>query len=644
MAFRRRVHSPRPFRILFYIIVLYLAILLAGTAIGTGELLVIGQGSRHLNAASLEEESGGLHADLQIAALAFGAARVCWTPLNPVADVVAQARPLAFVRSIAPLLSTATSLTSAGTRAVEAVAPILAAVGPGHAGGETSVRLLHGLEVAQSPLREAETGVRRTEKMWAHVEAAQLPAGLGPRGAAVGRLLARVDDLLQAAIAAPELLGGRGPKLYLLVPENPWDLRATGGFIGTAALLRIDHGHLTLSSTSSDRVDLGRTTYIPPPLPLLTYEHFSNWYYRDANWEPDFPTSAALLRYFYWLGQREHISRPPDGVIAFDSSLLSPLLGITGPVQFHLNGRSITLDQAGGVQTLDHYVNSTGKVNKGITAAAYGMVFRRLTHVPASRVATAARVLGTALDQAHLLLWFPGSPLASILARHQWDGAIQRTAGDYIFPVDTNVQYNKINNLVRESLSYDVHLERDRSLLSTLTIVYTNTATLAALPPPQNNTLYEDFLRVYVPLGSLLIKSRGFTEEWHPTRWKNKTVFAGVLHVPSLGTTRVTLRYRVPPNTLMNADTYTLFLQKQPGTSGLPLHIALQASPGVLVGGGSGWGWSGNLTRSLRLSTRVSGGRARPIPLVYDTGSTLVAPGAVLDPWTVLPDGLRPLP
>jgi len=360
-----------------------------------------------------------------------------------------------------------------------------------------------------------------------------------------------------------------------------------------------------------------------------------------------------VLRYFYWLGQRQQA----DGVIAFDSSLLGPLLELTGPVT--APGIPTPLDYKNGVALLDRYVNATGTKgprsapNKNIAGQAYSAVFKKLQGLGSTNLPTTLRVLGKSLRQKHLLLWLGGPTIAPILARQRWDGAIDPTRSDYLYVVDTNVHYNKINDFVHEGLSYRAIVQPDRSLQSTLTITYTNTA-----PPsqqlyrqrfPQDNPLYEDFVRVYVPLGSALRGTTGLIQPWSTTRDHDKTVFAGYLRVGQGRSATVTFSYVVPPNADMDPSTYSLTVQKQPGTDTLthtaPLAVDVTTSNSLVrVGAGRVWAWRGRLDGDITLTAPVHGGKPRPVPLGYDAAPAAVVPGAQIDPWAVLPAGLPTAP
>lgn len=638
-----RVPLRRLIRLLLVVIALDLALVVAGAAVGGYELLAIQRQAKASGLGHLTTQGAGIRDRLNLAGAAFGVARVSWWPWRPLAGAVAAiGGPARVAGAIGPLLDLGADGSTAGAHALDGLLPALTALRHGsHASSQAGERLMAGLQGGRGALLAASGGMSSAQADWRNLDASALPASIRQRLLPLDRYLSAAGDALTFALAAPDLLGATHPRDYLLVPENPWDLRATGGFAGTVALLEANHGKLTLTNPQpSDQIGNHRPGYVQPPLPLLLYEHLGNWFYRDANWFPDFPTSAALLRYFYAQGQ----GRTSDGVIAFESNILGPLLQLTGPVG--VPGIPVPLTAANGVQTLDHYVNSTGTVRKSFASAAYGEVFRQLLHLPSSQLTAAVQALGTALKQKHLLVWLPDHTLAPILARHGWNGAINPTRSDYLFVVDTNVHYNKINRLIDESIAYHAVVEPDRSLHSTLTISYHNTAYYknpdqTNLPKPQNNTLYEDFVRAYVPLGSRLLGVSGLTQPWPTTRDHNKTVFSGYLRLPSQARAAVTFSYVVPPNALLDTTTYHLTIQKQAGTTALPVSATLVAGvPGIRVNGGASWTWQGRLDGDLPLTTALTGGVARPEPLVYDASSAVtVAPGAVIAPGVELSPG-----
>ncbi|MEU4480364.1 DUF4012 domain-containing protein [Micromonospora sp. NPDC023966] len=151
-------------------------------------------------------------------------------------------------------------------------------------------------------------------------------AGLRTELDRLGELTAAAD---QGARLLPALLGADGPRSYLLVSQNPAELRATGGMFGAHAVLRAENGRIRMSGQNSAS-SLGLFT---PPLPVSQevrrlWNDLPGTYPADVNLSPDFPTAAALYREMV----RRRTGTAVDGVLAVDPLVLSYLLGVIGPV------------------------------------------------------------------------------------------------------------------------------------------------------------------------------------------------------------------------------------------------------------------------------------------------------------------------
>src|ERR671936_414039 len=63
----------------------------------------------------------------------------------------------------------------------------------------------------------------------------------------------QVSALLRDALVLVDLLGGSGERRYLLVSQNPDELRATGGYIGSAGVVSLRDGAVGLVEYGSSR-------------------------------------------------------------------------------------------------------------------------------------------------------------------------------------------------------------------------------------------------------------------------------------------------------------------------------------------------------------------------------------------------------
>ena len=128
----------------------------------------------------------------------------------------------------------------------------------------------------------------------------------------------------------PAMLGADGPRTWLLVFGNNAEIRATGGLPGAVALVRTDHGRISLGrqASTSDFPQAKRPILPPTPAERTIYHDQPGIFFADANFIPEFPRTAELWR--AWWQQR--YGQQVDGVASIDTVTLSYLLRATGPV------------------------------------------------------------------------------------------------------------------------------------------------------------------------------------------------------------------------------------------------------------------------------------------------------------------------
>ena len=421
--------------------------------------------------------------------------------------------------------------------------------------------------------------------------------------------LALFACLACAFVAAPlaDLAGFWSPRTYLILAQNEDELRPTGGFISGLAVVTLSRGRVTdfrLGDSSS--VDDLRQVYPSPPDPLLRYMGSQMWLLRDANWSPDFPASARQAATLYELGQGGHV----DGVVAFDEAALQSVLAVLGPVA--VPGLPEPVSDANFLTQL----RAAWSAASGTADAAAWRTQRKDFMGPLARALLARLKLvrdpGTvlallaaaraALDQHRVLLYLPGSPLAGLLARAGWDGAVNPGTQDYLRVVDANVGFNKVNAAVEESLTYHVDLTNPAQPAAILTVTYTNTVTTPRtcvhFGVANHSTQYADYLqdcywdywRVLLPAGvgdvsappnavpasELLSGQADFNPAQITAGVAGATEVAGLFVLPTGQGHATQLAYPLPASVLVRRSgsaVYRLSVQKQPGTQALPLEV-----------------------------------------------------------------------
>jgi hypothetical protein len=343
---------------------------------------------------------------------------------------------------------------------------------------------------------------------------------------------------VDGALVASDAVMGSDPVTYLILAQNDDELRPTGGFISAAGLVTLDQGRITrLKFDDSYRVDDLRKPYPEPPRPLRDYMLADLWLFRDANWSPDFPTTARKAAEMYEYGQGVRV----DGVIAVDQVALRYLLEGLGPVAVESTGETITAyNVISAIRT--HWAPAPGesltggwwRKRKSFLGELAAAVRRKLESQPGSiNLVDLARTAKRALDEKHILMYplaqgcvsSAGGPegdcrrrqleMAAFLERSNWDGAIRQTDGDYLMVVDANVGFNKANVLVTKQIDYEVVLQAGGSATAQASVTYHHAGTRQVercQPEIRYDPIYArmterclwDYVRLYVPEGAIL--------------------------------------------------------------------------------------------------------------------------------------------
>lgn len=187
---------------------------------------------------------------------------------------------------------------------------------------------------AQPVMARAETAFDSARTDIGSIDQSSVISPIGSAVAKMRSLMSEVAPDLQAVgntvRLLPGMLGADGPRSYLIVAQNPAELRATGGLIGSIALVNADKGAATLST------EVAGTSIGPWPTPVSDvpaatsglYGPLVGRYLQDVNYTPDFPLAARTAAAM-WV--RTH-GGAVDGVITVDPVVLSAMLKATGPV------------------------------------------------------------------------------------------------------------------------------------------------------------------------------------------------------------------------------------------------------------------------------------------------------------------------
>lgn len=176
----------------------------------------------------------------------------------------------------------------------------------------------------------------------------------------------------------PGLLGNSQPRNYLLVFQNPAEMRPQGGLPGSIALVNFTEGKISLNARSTAETDVFGF-YMDGVIPISPERNdlfpYSNMIMANTTTTPSFEEAALKTATFWEKAEKGLI----DGVIFIDPLALSYVMSSTGPVTLS-NG--VILDSSNVVPYLlneIYFYSDDGAVQDGLYAETVDQIFQRLS-------------------------------------------------------------------------------------------------------------------------------------------------------------------------------------------------------------------------------------------------------------------------
>jgi Protein of unknown function (DUF4012) len=441
------------------------------------------------------------------------------------------------------------------------------------------------------------------------IELDRLPRRIRPRvsdGITRARDAAGLLKKAQRGMALlPTILGGDGPRTYLLAMQNSAELRGTGGAMLKFADLRFEDGKAELLKAQSVyNIDQDRRI-LDIDLPD------DAWYQRaisdarrfgNANWSPDWPRTSQLT-----LAYREAADaavsdlelEPIDGVIGVDPVVMRALLKGAGRFETH-GGRPFTFRKAVPFLLFKMYaqIPDFGERRRYLNEVVDDFYARVLKPV---RPTEMLQSIGDTLGSKHMQIWMADPAEQRFVEEMGWDAALRPAEqNDYLYVVQQNVGGNKLNYFETQEHTVDVMIDGDDAVHSTEVRI----ANPPILPLPRYVSgdslgLHRPMVNVYVPATAELANAAVEGERLDlaaegATAWPasnvpaehlelGKKVWSATLQIPPMSEGAFDLDYRVPDvvRDSGNRRTYKLVVQRQPKVNPELFTLRLTLPPGA---------------------------------------------------------------
>ncbi len=391
--------------------------------------------------------------------------------------------------------------------------------------------------------------------------------------------------------ATPVLLGLDRPTTLLVAAQNPFELRPTGGFIGSIATLTVGNAKpQQLDYRNSGSLNVPAPAGSEFPQPYAEYLRGSQWLLRDANWWPDWERSARTLETFWELND----GAPVDGVVAVDLYALQEFLGVFETLDVPGYGLITATATLESIYTFYEPQGSATTSNKAFLGALFAASLGRIQTATPAELPRLGAALSRSLAARHISVYLHDPAAHGVFAAQGWDGALRTTTADYLQVVDADLAYSDVQAFIDQQLGLDVQLDAAGSAITnTLTITYSNRYDDWGAEQTQHQVYgycynvqkrqqervagcYGTYVRVYLPPNAAPLSLAGADTALEPAFEDQHSVVGFYLLVYPGQTRTVTLRYR--PQVAAAAGQYRLVVQKQAGTLARPFTLNVRSA------------------------------------------------------------------
>ncbi len=373
-----------------------------------------------------------------------------------------------------------------------------------------------------------------------------------------------------------------GSRTYLVLFQNNYELRPTGGFISSYGELTFKSGFYTGMEFFDVYGEVDDHDFVEPPLvlsALLSGEGYQGHTFRDANFDPDFRLSKDDLITFY---QKTNPETRVDGVIAVDFSFLEDLVALYEPLV--VEGYELT--EANLFETLSSVVSDIDRHNeealagrKDIAAPLVEKIIFKSLILP-WRLLTVRDVLAQGFEEKHVLASFNRSGLQSSFNKRGWDGALpQSDLGDFLAINEGNYGGMKSDRYITRDVQYELEVTNQIDVLGNPVVNATVTVTLShegGFNIPLSGP-YTGYLRTMIPIGSNITLGATVSEDR-----EDVFVLGEMLELQPGQTVSYSYSYELPEY-VWSDGIYYLHLHKQAGTQGDHYRVIVKLPQGVTM-------------------------------------------------------------
>lgn len=370
----------------------------------------------------------------------------------------------------------------------------------------------------------------------------------------------------------PDVLGIEKRVRYLVLLQNPAELRSTGGWLSSYALISFEGGQIReLKVDDIYNLDgnlINKDIKIQAPTSMRNALDVELQTFSLSNWIPDLQSVAALNEQL--LGKTDP-GTEIDGVIAIDTEVLKALLSVWDEVIIPGESQPITAENLDEKILKLHKEFTPGESLKApFLANLANTLFQRVLSSDAQDFTKLGDAFLASLESKNMSIYLENSDAYDYLDQNGWSGTLGDKYKSAPFTVEWNWGANKVNSKIERSINLNIDIFDEKKVDYTYQLSLKNSATTKVYPLGD----YTNYLRVYLPEGAQIKSVKGFSDADYQIYLENGfKVVGGWLNVPIQSSKTFDIKYTLeessaykPISVSQNDIEYNLNAYKQPGT------------------------------------------------------------------------------
>ncbi len=383
-----------------------------------------------------------------------------------------------------------------------------------------------------------------------------------------------VSKISQNISELPVLLSSNKTTKYLIVFQDNFELRPSGGVIDSVYLITAENGRIVSESlVKTDVADKQLLGRVEPPLDFKIHTGRSDWTLRDSNWDVEFTNSAKKISWFV----SKELNQSVDFVITANLSFYPSLLTLLGPLNLP-EGKRVTAKNFAATYFADL---KSGSGNSDFISSTSSSLWEKIKEGSESKKAAILAKVLSQLESGNIAI-APLTLRVSSVSKVGWDQAVPsfpcpKTESCEHFiaaSIDSNVGGNKSNYFITKKEKVALTFTESH-LLSNYTVSYTNTG-------PDNTWpfgSYRNYLRIIIPPGFTVsdLKINGISKPKGDYEIEPRQTFSLVklvIDTPNSSSTEVLLESSKPLSQATSLS-FNATILGQPGSSASPSSISI---------------------------------------------------------------------